>query len=321
MEIENWDGKPIDHAGIYADVPIGIYHSQDICAGPSVSSSGLRRVLERNGGSPAHFYDEWSGNPNRQEQEEEKQHFILGRAVHHLLLGEGFFRESFAIREEANATWSSWRTEAARAWRDELFRAGRMALTASDIEDIRGMCEAMAKHPEVNIQFEPGRYYSLLNGHIEKSFIWKDKPTGLWCKARPDAIPTDSGDYADLKTTTSVAYQAIQRAITDHAYHQQAAMIAEGARQCAGPLSSYTLVFVEKRRPYCVRPVPLDMEDILLGHEQNRIALDLVARCLRDKAWPGPGDANITSIRLADGFRTAVNRDIAETKHVKEKVA
>src|SRR4029434_7552308 len=102
-----------------------------------------------------------------------------------------------------------------------------------DIEDIKGMAIAIGLHPEVNIQYKPGRYYSLLNGQIEKSFFWQDKTTGLWLKARPDAIPTDSGDYADLKTTTSVSYFPLLRTITDLAYHQQAAMIMAGSKQCA----------------------------------------------------------------------------------------
>jgi PDDEXK-like domain of unknown function (DUF3799) len=344
IKIEKWNGDPITKPGVYADVPMDVYHSQDICDGPSVSSSGLRRVLERNGGSPAHFYNEWSGNPNCEPQDDEKAHFIMGRAVHHLLLGEGGFTEAFCERPAqvpdrdtgVLKAWQSSRLEC-KAWMEDDHgvlahvnlhpkliawlkiktnqRRGRGVLSRDDIENIRGMATAVGLHPEVNIEFKPGRFYSLLNGHIEKSFIWKDKRTGIWCKARPDAIPTDSGDYADLKTTTSVAFMSLLRTITDYAYHQQAAMIMEGSRQCAGvELSTYTLVFVEKKRPHCVRPVPLEMDDILLGHAQNRIALDLIANCIKDKHWPGPGDSTITSIGLTTPYRTAAKRDVDEVR-------
>ncbi len=347
MKIEKWDGQPIITPGIYGDVPLTIYHSQLICDGPSVSSSGLRRVLERNGGSPAHFYNEWSGNPDCEEQEDEKRQFIVGRAVHHLLLGEVGFTKAFCVRPAAvpnreNGSLTAWQGNRleCRAWMaDDIeqvanfhpklkdwFAAnrpnGRSILFQEDIDNIRGMAINVGLHPEVNIQYKPGRFYSLLNGHIEKSFFWKDKATGLWCKARPDAIPTDSGDFADLKTTTSVGQIPLMRSITDFAYHQQAAMIAEGAQQCAGiDLSSYTLVFVEKKRPYCVRPVPLEAEDIALGHAQNRLALDLIARCIRDKRWPGPGDANITSIPLLPIYKTAAKRDVDQSQRAKEKAA
>lgn len=328
LQIETWDGKPITQAGIYADVPIDWYHSQEICAGPSVSSSGLRRVLERNGGSPAHFYNEWSGNPKCQEQEEEKKHFILGRAVHLLLLGEAGFSEKFIVRPNEVfdprtgelLKWSGNRL-ICKEWVEQARLSGRSVLTEDEIDDIKGMAIAIGAHPEVNIEFKPGRYYSLLNGHIEKSFFWRDKATGLWCKARPDAIPTDSGDYADLKTTTSVAYLDLLRTITDLAYHQQAAMIMVGSGQCGVDMSSYTLVFVEKKRPYCVRPVPLDMADIQLGQAQNRLALDLIARCLHERRWPGPGDDSITSIKLAPRYREAVQEDIRQVESAKGKVA
>ena len=348
FNIIDWDGEPVTKPGVYSNVPLDVYHSQTICDGPSVSSSGLRRVLERNGGSPAHFFDEWSGNPDCQDQADEKKHFIVGRAVHHLLLGELGFAKAFCVRPDEvpdrvtgiMKPWQSNRLEC-RAWTadslsplgglpprefDAWFQRsrpnGRAILTKDDIEDIKGMALSIGLHPEVNIQYKPGRYYSLLNGQIEKSFFWRDKVTGLWLKARPDAIPTDSGDYADLKTTTSVSYFPLLRTITDLAYHQQAAMIMDGSRQCADiPMSSYTLVFVEKKRPYCVRPVPLDMEDIQVGHAQNRIALDLVARCLKEKRWPGPGDATITSIGLMPSYRADAKRDIDESRGGKEKVA
>jgi hypothetical protein len=47
MKIEEWNGATITSPGVYSDVPLDIYHSQEICDGPSVSSTGLRRVLER----------------------------------------------------------------------------------------------------------------------------------------------------------------------------------------------------------------------------------------------------------------------------------
>lgn len=351
LKIIPWDGKPIIKPGVYGDVPLHVYHSQGICDGPSVSSSGLRRILERNGGSPAHFYNEWSGNPDHDEQEHEKPHFVFGRAVHHLLLGEGFFQSLFCIRPDEvpdritgiMKAWQSNRLEC-RAWTaddlsplgglparefDGWFEAnrprGRAILTRDDIEDIRGMSKVVGRHHLVNMEYRHGdgstRRYSLLNGHIEKSFFWRDKKTGLWCKARPDAIPTESGDFADLKTTTSVSHLALMRTISDFAYHQQAAMIMDGSKQCAGiDMSSYTLVFVEKKKPWCVRPVPLDMEDVLLGHAQNRIALDLIAQCMREKRWPGPGEDHLTSISLSPNYRAAAKRDVDQIQR-EEKVA
>ena len=96
MKTLSWLREPITKSGIYADVPINDYHSGNICDGASVSSSDLRRLFSL---SPAHFYAEWPGNPNRIEPED-KAHFIMGRAVHHLFLGEKFFSKLFCIEPE-----------------------------------------------------------------------------------------------------------------------------------------------------------------------------------------------------------------------------
>ena len=46
--------------------------------------------------------------------------------------------------------------------------------------------------------------------------VWRCKDTGVWKKARPDCIPNDGGDFNDLKTTVSVATDALQRTIADY---------------------------------------------------------------------------------------------------------
>jgi len=313
-----WDGKKIVQPGIYANVPLDVYHSQDICDGPSVSSSGLRRVLEENNGSPAHFYCEWSGNPNRVEPPEKKA-WIFGRACHHHLLGQPNFSEHFIFRPDEVpdrhgilTSWhgnkdvcKQWLAQAAAGgarWDRERYRWTRDAeqrpltvLTGEDASHVRGIAEALAKHSIVQ--------QGILNGHIERSMFWKDKRTGLWIKIRPDAVPTDSGDYADLKTTISVQWPDLVRTVSDCAYHQQAALVAEGSEICAGlKMHSFTLVFAEKRPPYCVRPVVLRGDDIALGVRQNRRALAIIATCMQENRWPGPGEDDVTHIDLSDRY-------------------
>lgn len=282
-----WDGTPITKPGMYAGVPLTIYHSQQICPGPSVSSSGLRRILEENNGSPADFYCEWSGNPNRIEPDETKEHFVLGRAVHHLILGQPFFTREFVLRPEEvrdrktglMKAWHSNRDDC-KSWLAANVK-GRTVLTTAQVEHIKGMAMALGAHPLMP---------DILRGKIERSIIWKDKETGLWIKVRPDAIPTDSGDFCDLKTTTSVQWLDLMRSMTDFAYHQQAALTREAARLVLGiDMTTFSFMFVQKKPPYSVRRVQAKPEDIELGHKQNVKARRIVAECIAKKRWPGPG--------------------------------
>lgn len=285
MKTIEWDGKPISKPGLYSKIPLNVYHSQSICDGPSVSSSGLRTLFSQ---SPAHFYTMWSGNPEREEKDE-KAHMIVGRAAHHLMLGEPFFAKLFCVQpaeypDAKTGELKKWTYAAGycKDWRTARMTEGRAILTGGDVASIKGMAIALGTHPIVKA--------GALNGMIERSIFWKDKETGLWVKIRPDSIPTESGDFVDLKTTTSVLWNDLRRTIYDFGYHQQGALVRTGAREVlkiAQP--TFTLVFAEKDEPHCVRVVTIKDGDLDRGEKQNRYALDTIARCIKSGHWPGPG--------------------------------
>jgi hypothetical protein len=285
MKTTEWDGKAIKKPGLYSKIPLGKYHSAEICDGPSVSSSGLRRCFAE---SPAHFYSGWPGNPDYI-PEDDKPQFVLGRAVHHLMLGEPFFAKLFSAQpseypDAKTGEMKPWTYAAnyCKQWRMAQQNEGKAILTPNDIEAIKGMAMSLSRHPIVKA--------GALNGQIERSMFWQDKDTGIWVKSRPDAMPTSSVDFVDLKTTTSVLWSDLQRTIAECGYHQQGALIREAARRVLKMENpTFTLVFVEKTAPYCVRVVTLKDVDLDRGEKQNRYALDAVARCIKSGHWPGPG--------------------------------
>lgn len=288
-----WNGKKITKPGMYSLIGIDIYHSQALFDGPSVSSSGLRR-LDPSRGSPAHFFAEWDGNPEREEDNELKRQFILGRALHHLMLGEPFFAKLFAVEPEEykdpdkGNEWKPWSNNATicKQWNAQQTKAGRIILKNKEVTVIRKMAAKLGLHPFVQA--------GALNGLIERSIFWKDKKTGIWCKARPDSIPTASADFVDYKSTTSVLWEEIQRTINKFGYHQQAAMVRQACREVMGldttqTQFTFTLLFQEKKAPFCVRDVQIKGIAMDLGERQNRHALDTMAQCLKTGFWPGPG--------------------------------
>jgi hypothetical protein len=280
-----WDGHAITKSGLYSKISLDLYHSAGICDGPSVSSSGLRRLFNE---SPAHFFCEWPGNPKRIEPED-KPHFTLGRAVHHLMLGEPFFAKLFAIQpaeypDSKTGEVKPWSNNShhAKAWHESMRKAGRSVLIGKDVDNIRGMAESLGHHPLIRA--------GALNGMIERSMFWRDKDTGLWIKSRPDSIPGDSGDFVDLKTTTSVKWVDLQRTIADMSYHQQGALVRSAAREVLGIANpTFTLVFIEKKAPWCTRVVTLKDNDLDRGEQANSAAMDAMARCIKSGRWPGPG--------------------------------
>jgi hypothetical protein len=294
-----WDGKPITADGIYSGIPLDDYHCGDICDGPSVSSSGLRRLWMT---SPAHFWDSSPLNPNRNADDDDKEAFILGRAAHLVCCGEPGFAEQFVIRPQTldGEPWQGNR-KVCKAWIAARKREGKTVLTEAQTEAIKGMAVALGNNALVQA--------GILNGLIERSMFRRDPETGLWLKARPDAIPNDSGDFADLKTTPSVMFLDLRKTISEFAYQMQAALVLEIAAAIGIPAETFTLVFVEKKRPHCVRPMMLKDEDIVRGVDMNRAMLRTVADCLATGVWPGPGAdrADAEHVDLADWSRKQID--------------
>jgi hypothetical protein len=300
MKSVKWDGAPISRPGIYGSVPIGAYHGAHLCDAPSVSSSGLRKIMSE---SPAHYWCESPYNPDRVAQKETDA-LVLGRAAHHLLLGEDDFSTLFIARPDK---WDSWRTGDAKKWKAEQEAEGRTVLLTAQLDQIRGMARALAAHPLIDA--------GILNGEIEQTIAWRCKETGIWLKARPDAIPNASGDFADIKTTTSVQSADLARTIAEYGYHQQAALIASGWHALTGKdIASFSFVFVEKSPPYCVRIVTLRDDDLARGERQNLVAIKTFAECMKTGEWPGPGSADAEYLGLPEWAQKRIDHQLEQAE-------
>lgn len=276
----------ISEPGAYIGVPMSVYHG-DPCVGPSISSSGLRTIFID---SPKHYWNGSPYNPDREEIEQTEA-IILGRAAHHLFLGEPDFQQHFVLQPAVyvpdrgkdagfEKPWSN-NAEVCKKWNGEQALAGRTVLTTKQIENVKGMAASLAAEPIVQ--------GGILNGYVEVSFFWQDAETGIWLKARPDVVPNESGDVADMKCVADVSDDGISRGLGDRGYHQQGALVGEAFRQVwQMEMEHFTLVYVESKKPHCVRFDEIAPEEIAQGFDENHAALRLMKRCLDTGYWPGP---------------------------------
>lgn len=292
-----WDGEPISKPGVYAGVPMEAYHGADLCAGPSISSSGLRTIFND---CPMVYWVESPLNPNRIPPEE-KDAFDLGRAAHHLLLGEEAFSRYFAIEP---ATYPDPKTGEAKKWNNNATFCidwtehveegeGRTILKGKQLDQIRGMAGLMPWQKDLE---DSGLANSAvvragaLSGLVEHTIIAQDPETGIWLKSRPDCIPLGSTEFNDFKTTTEVSYEALQRTIGDFRYDMQAVLASICLEQAAGfPFSSFAFIFAMKKAPHAVEVVELKAEDLEEAAKDLRVAIRTFAHCLDTGRWPAPG--------------------------------
>lgn len=283
LKFTKWDGGSIGKSGLVENMPLDHYHSRDVCDGISISSSGLRTIFNE---SPAHYWVSSPYNKNRIFKEPSRD-MLLGRAMHHLVLGEADFARRFRKAPDqipdAKGVLKPWSLQLAYAkeWKAARESEGYEVIFPKEIDQIKGMANAIGMHPMV----QAGAF----DGYIERSGFFRDKETGIWLKVRPDVIPNHSGDFVDLKTTSSVQWNDLQRTIAEFGYTQQFSLMREVFRRLGHPVASATLIFVEKTPPYCVRIVSLRQDDLDRGERQNRMALRTFVRCLKSGEWPGPG--------------------------------
>lgn len=285
LEFTRWLKGTVGVPGLYEDMPLDHYHSRDVCDGVSISSSGLRKIFNK---SPAHYWASSVYNPHRvPEDEEEKRIIVLGRAMHHLMLGEPHFARTFRVAPaevpDRNNNLVPWTlsTNYAKEWVAARKREKKTVIFPKEVPLIQGMARALGNHPMVRA--------GAFDGFPERSGFWRDAETGVWLKIRPDVIPNHSGDFVDLKTTASVQWDDMQRVIAEMGYVMQFALMRQGFRVLGLPIASATLIFVERKPPHCTRVVSLRAQDLDAAEEANRHALRTFKRCWISKHWPGPG--------------------------------
>lgn len=254
-------GSWVTAPGIY-DLPEDVYHADPIAEG-SLSHTGARRILE----CPARFAY-WRS------RELHKREFDFGKAAHRLVLGAG----ADVVVVEAD----SWRTNAAKAQRDEAYAAGQIPVLAEDWAVASTMAAALRDHPIA------ARLFS--DGTPEQSMFWR---TGdVWRRARPDWLPNTAATgrtiFSDYKTTLRADTPALARSIANFGYHQQADWYIDGYETLTGAVdTAFVFVFQEKEPPFLVNVVELDTEALAIGRARNRRALDIYRACTSTGVWPG----------------------------------
>lgn len=239
----------------------------------SLSSTGARKLLA----CPARFRWERDNPPAP------KAAFDLGKVAHTLTLGEG---GTIAVIDADN-----WLTKAAKEQRQAAYDAGATPILRADYEAAQAMRDAVYAHSVARELFR--------EGVAELSGWWRDEPTDIGLRFRPDWLTEMDGQpvCVDLKTTISADPAEFVRSVAKFGYHLQASFYLAGLDAHAISDARFLIVAVEKQAPYPVSVIELDTEAITEGRRLMRRAIDLYARCIEAGVWPAYGD-DITLISL-----------------------
>jgi len=289
-----WDGKPISAPGVYSGVDSASYHSGKLCAGPSISSTGLRTIFTK---SPLEYWVNSPLNPNRLPQEDSRA-FIVGRALHLLCL-EGKFKEEFVCRpeeyEDEKGSLKKWTRASAycKKWEAEAEELGLAVITPAELEMLRGMAGLLPWQEgleDSGLMNNAVVRAGALEGLVEHTVAARDAETGVWLLARPDVIPTASREIGDLKSTQSVEQRELQRTLETLRYDMQFSLASMCLEQAAGfRLENFALIFVTKTAPHEVAVRELKHFDMEASALDLQAAIRTFAICMERGRWPGVG--------------------------------
>lgn len=260
---------PVTEPGVY-DIPDTAYHADPVPDG-SLSVSGARRLLPPS--CPARFAYE------RQHPPTPTREFDLGHAAHREVLGVG---ADLVVVEAAD-----WRGKAAREARDQAHADGRTPVLAHQHQQVQDMAAAVRKHPIAGELLHPDRMFP------ERSLFWLDTETGVWRRARLDAVSYPDEAHlpiaVDYKTTTAADLDHISKALHNYGYAMQARWYLDalaGVDWHGAQNARFVLVFQEVDPPYLVTVAEPDANALEIGDKRNRRALEIYRDCTEAGVWP-----------------------------------
>ena len=258
--------------GVYFDVDEQFYHGDPV-ERPSLSSSIGKVLLAQ---SPQHA---WHAHPrlNPDFEPNNERKFDIGKAVHAIGLEDS--PERIAIIPHAD-----YRTNAAKAARDDALAAGLMPLKTAEYE--QALAIAMAMRRELP-KFKECAAFK--DGVSEVTLIWEE-PGGVLCRARIDRMANDRSHLFDLKTEGQSAHpDAFGRKITNMGYDFSAAFYLRGFRKCFPdlPKPEWSWLAVETDPPHGVSITGLDEAGYAIAEHEVEIAIAVWRECMNTGKWPG----------------------------------
>lgn len=263
-DTEWWNGRVID----------GMPHQDylnDPIPGGSLSSTGARMMLDPN--CPAKF-DYW-----RRHRRPPKLEFDLGTAAHKVLLGAG--PELVVIDAE------NYKKGAPRIERDQAYMRHATPVLEHQMDMVEEMVAKVRGHRDAGRLVEPG------SGRPEVVLSWRDVRVGIMLRSRLDWLSHKTLKdgrliVVDYKTGRSAAPSKIEKAITDHGYHMQAAhnidaVLGTGQAEDA----AFFFIFQETEPPYLITVCELNpLTALWPARELNDKAREVFAKCNELNHWP-----------------------------------
>jgi hypothetical protein len=268
--------------GLHPNVSHEAYHGRYLGV---VSKSALDLVNR----SPAH-YKAWADGDDVEDEDEESDALLFGRAFHCSLLEPERYAKTFAFEPDFGDCRKKDNKAVRDAWRAD--HASHELIPEGAGRAIERMVASVRAHPLAGKMVRE-------EGESELTLSWKDEETGLLCKSRADYYVRRLRMVLDAKSALNASYKAFRRDIPKYRYHVQDALYRAGFAAIEEPIQHFVFIAVEKTPPFAVALYTLDADAIGKGYSAARRDMEKLAECVASNEFPGypPG---ITEIELPE---------------------
>jgi len=274
----------ISTAGIF-DITPDEYHSDPVVE-PSLSSSGIKRLLSSSPASFASFHPKLTRWPDRLRETTDAQD--IGAIAHCVVLGKG---TRYVIGDpsdhltEKGQKAQTWAAKSAAQWKADREADGLVVIN----RERSARAETAAQTMKDLIAREYGDWPL---GDSEQSVIWQGESRHglIWCRAMLDHLSKRHMLILDPKfTDLAIDDRSIQRKAASEQWHIQQAWYTEGVEALAPETKgrwTFRFVICELNPPYQVRFVDLPESWIHVARSRIDRAADTFALCLKNNEWP-----------------------------------
>jgi hypothetical protein len=231
---------------------------------PHFSASTAKVLIAK---SPAHARAENKRKPTKA--------LDAGNVIHRLVLGKG--------RDYQVIDADDWRTNAAKAKRDEARDLGLIPVLTADFD------RYVVAADRITAQLADRDI--VLDGASELAFEWTESTSlgPVACRGMMDHVWLERGVILDLKITADASPSGVERTAENFGYAIQSAAYTSGLSKLRPDLAGrikFIFAFAESEEPFALNLREPDGVFRELGERRWRRAVTTWARCTANNEWP-----------------------------------
>lgn len=258
------------------DVDLEAYYADQLTPQPSLSNSGMSLILNE---TPLDFAFQ---HPRLNPDAERVAATVAqrrGDVVHQLALGKG---RGYAIGE-----FDAWRSNAAKAFKDEAIAGGLTPILASQFEEAEIMAGVIKDR--ISEALDGAAYKT------EVAFIYQEatRHGPIWVKGLMDVWSEEVATILDPKVTKMLYDKTVARQLLNMGWDRQAAFYPHGVGMINPELAGrvkFADLMIKPAAPFTSRLVGIEKGWECSSVKQCRIAMERFGACLYAGRWPGFGN-------------------------------